>query len=79
MNLFEVYLKQNCFELNNKIYTDSNSLAMGNPLRPLWYRYVDDIFSCFIGKKRQLDSAVRPINKLDSIFDARCCAANAER
>ena len=28
-------LKQNCFEFNNKVYPDKNSLAMGNPLSPL--------------------------------------------
>ena len=85
---FKTCLEQNYFEFNSKIYTDGNSLAMGNPLSPVsaeifmddleskiekhplfsrfifWYRYVDDIFACFLGTSRQLTTFFKHINKL---------------
>src|SRR3978361_589466 len=29
-----------------------------------WYRYVDDVFACFIGSKRQLDLFLKYINNI---------------
>lgn len=76
MNSFEVCLKQNYFQFDNKIYTCENGLAMGNPISPLAAEIFMDNLEISIKKHQYFKSFLFWYRYVDDVL---ACFVGTER